>query len=152
MAARWRTPPAAGANDDRHRSFQAVQRPLRTRARPCLLARSRRTLSLVTLDDAIVVVARYGGEKFALLLPGSSFRAAALAEEARRSIDDLMIAHDEAPYGFVTIGIGVDALVLAKDQSTGDLVEGADGALYAAKRRGRNAVVANFPLLLSTAS
>lgn len=110
------------------------------------------TLSLVTLDDAIVV-ARYGGEEFALLLPGLELaRAAALAEEARRAIEDLLIAHDEAPCGFVTISIGVDALVPTKDQSSADLVEGADGALYAAKRCGRNAVVTNFPLLLNVAS
>jgi PleD family two-component response regulator len=42
--------------------------------------------------------------------------------------------------------------VPAKDQPSADLVEGADSALYAAKRRGRNTVVANFPLLLSAAS
>jgi len=110
------------------------------------------TLSLVTLEEA-VIVARYGGEEFALLLPGLDVaRTAALAEEARRAIEDLLIAHDEAPCGFVTISIGVDAVIPTKDQSSAELVEGADGALYAAKRRGRNAVVANVPLLLNAAS
>ena len=42
------------------------------------------TLSLVTLEEA-VLVARYGGEEFALLLPGLDLeRTAALAEEARK--------------------------------------------------------------------
>jgi diguanylate cyclase (GGDEF)-like protein len=110
------------------------------------------TLSLITLDDAILV-ARYGGEEFALLLPGLDLaRATALAEQARRAIEDLLIAHDETPFGFVTISIGVESLVPARNQSSADLVEGADGALYAAKRRGRNAIVANAPLLLSAAS
>jgi len=110
------------------------------------------TLSLVALEEA-VIVARYGGEEFALLLPGLDVaRTAALAEEARRAIEELLIAHDEAPCGFVTISIGVDAVIPTKDQSSAELVEGADGALYAAKRRGRNAVVANIPLALNAAS
>ena len=55
------------------------------------------TLSLVTLEEA-VLVARYGGEEFALLLPGLDLtRAAELAEEARKSIEDLLITHAEAP-------------------------------------------------------
>ena len=54
------------------------------------------TLSLVALDDA-VVVARYGGEEFALLLPGLDIgRTTALAEEARRAIEDLLITHADA--------------------------------------------------------
>src|SRR5262249_10577904 len=45
------------------------------------------TLSLVTLENA-VLVARYGGEEFALLLPGLDLtRIALLAEEARKSIE-----------------------------------------------------------------
>jgi len=110
------------------------------------------TLSLVTLEEA-VLVARYGGEEFALLLPGLDLeRAAALAEEARKSIEDLTIPHAEAPCGLVTISIGVEALVPEKGRPAGDLVEAADNALYAAKRNGRNTVVARAPVLLSMAS
>lgn len=110
------------------------------------------TLSLVTLEEA-VLVARYGGEEFALLLPGLDVaRAAALADEARKAIEDLLIAHAETTNGFVTISLGVDAIVPEKDQSACDLVEAADRALYAAKRRGRNTVVARVPVLLSAAS
>jgi diguanylate cyclase (GGDEF)-like protein len=110
------------------------------------------TLSLVTLEEA-VLVARYGGEEFALLLPGLDIaRTTALAEEARRAIEDLLIVHDEASSGFVTISIGVESQVPEPGQSAADLVEAADRALYAAKRRGRNTVVAQVPLLLSAAS
>ena len=110
------------------------------------------TLSLVTLEEA-VLVARYGGEEFALLLPGLDLkRAAALAEEARKSIEDLMITHAEAPCGLVTISVGVNSLVPSKGQPAADLVETADGALYAAKRRGRNTVMAAAATLLSMAS
>src|SRR5271169_1650683 len=108
------------------------------------------TLSLVTLENA-VLVARYGGEEFALLLPGLDLpRIASLAEEARRSIEDLLITHAEAPCGYVTISIGVEAIVPRAGQTAADLVEAADRALYAAKRRGRNRVDANGPTLVST--
>jgi len=110
------------------------------------------TLSLVTLASA-VLVARYGGEEFALLLPGLDLqRTTALAEAARRSIEDLLITHAEAPCGHVTVSIGVESMVPEMGQTAADLVEAADGALYAAKRRGRNRVVAHVPTLVSMAS
>jgi diguanylate cyclase (GGDEF)-like protein len=110
------------------------------------------TLSLVTLEEA-VLVARYGGEEFALLLPGLDLaRAAALAEEARKSIEDLLITHAEAPCGLVSISIGVESLVPDNDGAAADLVEAADNALYTAKRNGRNTVVAHSPPLFRMAS
>ena len=110
------------------------------------------TLSLVTLDEC-VLVARYGGEEFALLLPGLDItRATALAEEARKAIEDLLIAHSESPRGLVTISIGVASLVPEERQPAADLVEAADGALYAAKRRGRNGVVAHLAMQFKEAS
>jgi len=109
------------------------------------------TLSLVTLEEA-VLVARYGGEEFALLLPGLDLeRAAVLAEEARKAIEDLLITHAEAPCGLVTISIGVEALVPDRQQAAADLVEAADRALYSAKRLGRNKVVAHIPMHLRAA-
>jgi len=110
------------------------------------------TLSLVTLEDA-VMVARYGGEEFTLLLPGLDIaRAAALADEARKAIEDLCINHSESPFAHVTISIGVEAMVPEKFQSAADLIEAADNALYDAKRRGRNSVVAHVRPLLRAAS
>jgi diguanylate cyclase (GGDEF)-like protein len=110
------------------------------------------TLSLVTLDQA-VLVARYGGEEFALLLPGlNTAQATALGEEVRKAVTDMLITHAKAPCGLVTISVGVASLVPEKNQSAADVVEAADHALYAAKRRGRNTVVAHLPLVLSAAS
>jgi diguanylate cyclase (GGDEF)-like protein len=109
------------------------------------------TLSLVTLDEA-VLVARYGGEEFALLLPGLGLeRAKALAEDARKAIEDLLIAHAEAPCGLVTISIGVESVVPQQDQPAAYLVEAADSALYSAKRRGRNMVIGRPAMALSMA-
>ncbi len=110
------------------------------------------TLSLVTLETA-VLVARYGGEEFALLLPGLDLkRTTALAEEARKSIEDLLITHAESPYGHVTVSVGVESMVPEKGQPAAHLVEAADSALYDAKHRGRNRVIAGAPVLLSAAS
>jgi diguanylate cyclase (GGDEF)-like protein len=110
------------------------------------------TLSLVTLEEA-VLVARYGGEEFALLLPGLDIeRARALAEEARRSVEDLLINHSESPCGHVTVSIGVESMVPESYQTSANLVEAADRALYDAKRRGRNKVVTHAAILLSAAS
>ncbi len=93
------------------------------------------TLSLVLLEEA-VLVARYGGEEFALLLPGLTIeRAPALADEVRRAVEDLAVKHAESPIGHVSISIGVEARVPAKFETPAHLIEAADGALYDAKRR-----------------
>jgi diguanylate cyclase (GGDEF)-like protein len=106
-------------------------------------------LSLVTLENA-VLVARYGGEEFALLLPGLDLaRITELADEARSSIEDLYIAHAEAPSGIVTISIGVESIIPRAGQTTADLVEAADRALYAAKRSGRNRVATSQPAVVT---
>jgi diguanylate cyclase (GGDEF)-like protein len=110
------------------------------------------TLSLVTIEEA-ALVARYGGEEFALLLPGLTVdRAAAIAQEARKRVEDLLISHSEAPCGHVTVSIGVESMVPEKSQTAADLVEAADDALSAAKRRGRNIVVARMPAPLRAVS
>ena len=74
------------------------------------------------------------------------------AAGARKAIEDLLINHVEAPCGLVTISIGVESLVPDHNQPASDLVEAADRALYTAKRRGRNMVVAHIPMRLSAAS
>jgi diguanylate cyclase (GGDEF)-like protein len=110
------------------------------------------TLSLVTLEEA-VLVARYGGEEFGLLLPGLDIdRASALADEARRAIEDLCINHSESPCGYVTVSIGVESIVPDRYQEPAALIEAADSALYDAKRRGRNTVVAHARTLLRAVS
>jgi diguanylate cyclase (GGDEF)-like protein/PAS domain S-box-containing protein len=90
------------------------------------------------------IAARYGGEEIALLLPGTTEAGAkALAERVAQAVRDLAIAHAGSPHGVVTISAGVEAFVPVRDVDTAALlVEHADLALYAAKRAGRNAVLA----------
>ncbi|QFR33914.1 GGDEF domain-containing protein [Ancylobacter sp. TS-1] len=89
------------------------------------------------------LVARIGGEEFAVLMPGASLRAAAdVAERVRQAVEALAIGHRDGVGGVVTISIGAAACEPAPSLMIADLVMAADGALYAAKRAGRNTVCA----------
>jgi diguanylate cyclase (GGDEF)-like protein len=97
--------------------------------------------------------ARFGGEEFAVLLQGASLEAAVTAADRLRSaVEDLRIAHETSPKGFVTISIGVASVVPGKGDTAQRLVETADAGLYEAKRRGRNMVVAHTTRALAQAS
>ena len=88
-------------------------------------------------------VARIGGEEFALILSGTdSFRAGQLAESIRLGVQSLGIRYSDLPAGAtVTISLGVATAIGDSFLSAEALMGAADGALYAAKRRGRNRVV-----------
>ena len=99
------------------------------------------------------VAARYGGEEFALLLPGATEETATkVAERLRQTVFELGLEHDDAPAGRVTISLGVAAAVPPDNQNPQELIDTADAALYAAKRCGRNTVVAHEALRLSLVS
>ena len=88
-------------------------------------------------------VARYGGEEFALLLPGCGLREARRAGEyLRRAVEARALPHPQAIAPWVTISVGVSSLHPQADQSPDVLIAIADRALYEAKSRGRNRVVA----------
>lgn len=82
---------------------------------------------------------RWGGEEFVLVCPGASLSSAAeLAEKLRhRIMDTNFIPEDPLP---ITASFGVAAS--RPDQSFDDVFQQADQALYLAKSRGRNCVVA----------
>lgn len=63
-----------------------------------------------------------------------------MARKAGAAIQALGIPHKLSTYGFVTVSIGVAALVPAKGESPELLVKLADEALYRAKELGRNRV------------
>jgi diguanylate cyclase (GGDEF)-like protein len=79
------------------------------------------------------LVARVGGEEFALILPGADAQLGrAVAERARAGLADLAV-----PGGRLTCSAGVAAFPSdARDAAS--LFNVADGALYWAKRSGRN--------------
>jgi len=98
-------------------------------------------------------VARYGGEEFAVLLPGASLEAAVeTGQRLRRAVEDMLMAHIGAPWGFVSISVGAAAIVPSDELSPQELIESADAALYEAKHRGRNLVVGHSAAALSIAS
>jgi diguanylate cyclase (GGDEF)-like protein len=82
---------------------------------------------------------RWGGEEFVLVCPGASLASAAdLAEKLRHKIKDTnFIPEDPLP---ITASFGV--AVSQAGQSFDDAFRQADEALYLAKSRGRNCVVA----------
>ncbi len=87
-------------------------------------------------------IARYAGDELVALLPGSTLEeAVAVAERLRAVVAGASCARrDGSPDPVrVTLSIGV-ASAPAHGQSLDQLFAAADGALYSAKRRGRNAV------------
>jgi diguanylate cyclase (GGDEF)-like protein len=87
------------------------------------------------------VAARYGGEEFAIVLPGLGPRGVrAVGEKLRRAVKALKpLVSDGAPPFQISISIG-GVSASHPDLNPVDLLRVADSALYAAKRRGRDAV------------
>lgn len=92
------------------------------------------------------LVARFGGEELALLLPGRDLAAAAaIAEALRGAVEAQAMAHPAsavAPH--VTVSVGVATALPDAARAPERLVGVADRALYAAKLQGRNRVHAEL--------
>jgi diguanylate cyclase (GGDEF)-like protein len=86
------------------------------------------------------LVARIGGEEFAVLLPNTEAGGAGEhAERIRAAVESLALAHPGG--GVVTVSIGVAVTSgLAGPQGPDELLAFADRALYRAKDAGRNLV------------
>ncbi len=87
------------------------------------------------------VVARYGGEEFVLLLPNTDLTGAAeLAERCRSLIAESQFAYPNGTVS-ITASMGVASYPSDEMKSVDDLLSAADGAMYDAKRSGRDRVL-----------
>jgi diguanylate cyclase (GGDEF)-like protein len=88
---------------------------------------------------SVDIAARWGGEEFALILPGADAAGGVhLAERARVALADRTILTQEGVPVRVTASFGVAS---SPEHGDGDdLLRAADSALYEAKKRGKNRV------------
>lgn len=87
--------------------------------------------------------ARYGGEEFAVVSLGVSLEEMQQhAQQLREKVMALDIPHLKSKHARITVSIGVVAHTPKRENSISMLLKKADDALYAAKERGRNCVVA----------
>ncbi|MFO7987604.1 MAG: diguanylate cyclase [Desulfatiglandaceae bacterium] len=88
------------------------------------------------------IVGRYGGEEFAVILPGTSLEEAGKVAERIRSQVEQSTYPVHGNQITVTLSLGVSAVLEPKSQTEPQyLIKQADNALYKAKENGRNQVV-----------
>jgi diguanylate cyclase (GGDEF)-like protein/PAS domain S-box-containing protein len=86
------------------------------------------------------ICCRYGGEEFAIILPESSSRDAAIRADALRSeVKRLRLQYNKQVIGQLTLSVGVAAFPEHGSTSV-DLLKIADQCLYESKSRGRDVV------------
>jgi len=87
------------------------------------------------------ILARVGGEEFAIVLENTTEEAAAeVAERLRLGIESTPLPLEHGPLG-LTVSVGVACVTPTGTDDLDALLALADKALYAAKRAGRNRVV-----------
>ena len=98
--------------------------------------------------DGNDVAARFGGEEFAIVLPGATpNEAAGIAQRICSNVSALALPHANRDdgCGVVTVSVGLAHAASARDGTADALIEQADRALYLAKSRGRNRMVSRLP-------
>jgi diguanylate cyclase (GGDEF)-like protein len=104
-----------------------------------------------TVGRSTDLVARIGGEEFAVILPDTDLKGAKIvAEKIRLAIQSLEILHEDSKVEnkmTVSISLGIMTLIPTSGQSPTNLISQADKALFQAKKQGRNQSVIFFPIL-----
>jgi diguanylate cyclase len=84
------------------------------------------------------LVARYGGDEFAALMPASTFEEARCGARRIREVIEHSIVHFENCTLQVTVSVGLAERLAGEDGLS--LIKRADEALYASKKAGRNCI------------
>ena len=96
------------------------------------------------LKRSMDIATRYGGEEFAVILPGTNLQGGtALAESIRAALAEKALEHSQSPHGVLTMSFGVASAIPCAngyESLPESLVTEADAALYASKNTGRNRV------------
>ena len=89
------------------------------------------------------LVARHGGEEFAVILSNTDHEGALkIAEEIQLSIATLAIPHEKSEVSkHLTLSIGIASIIPQLTQGANVLIRQADQALFAAKGQGRNRAI-----------
>lgn len=93
------------------------------------------------------VVGRYGGEEFVVILPATDASGArVVAERVRQRVQALTLVGDKGLAVPVTVSVGLATYGEQwRSRDLAELLAASDGAMYTAKRSGRNRVVAHTP-------
>jgi diguanylate cyclase (GGDEF)-like protein len=87
------------------------------------------------------LVARFGGEEFAVILPNTNNEGALeVASEICAALRSRKLPHSGNPFGIMTVSVGCATLTPRFGLHSVNLIEFADEALYKAKTEGRNRV------------
>lgn len=99
------------------------------------------------------LVARFGGEEFAAILPQTEVDGALrIAEHMQLAVMQLQIPHRASKVSsVVTLSIGIACAVPTPHSVSEELIHTADRRLYQAKQAGRNQIISHFEFAQPTA-
>jgi len=98
-------------------------------------------VSTKTLMRAVDFAARWGGEEFVILLPGTDMAGSSeVAERVRKNVENMEVFTEDGDETRITVSIGVNSLIPDANSNIMDFIKKADQALYKAKEMGRNTV------------